>query len=809
MKHIRFSIDIAALRSGFGLIETIVAVGIFSIIAVTGMTTILHTYSINRLSANETEASLMAQEGIDAVRSVRNQGWNSPFLSGALTHSCSTGCGVTTGGGYWALKSGSDTQGAYTRTILIENVFRDGTGAIVTSGGTLDPDTRKVTSQVAWDFTASRNNAVEVTTYLTRFDKAIPCGAVLSSAVSTNLNQASAFALSWDSSSLNTTFFSYSSSAPTKLVVQQAGDYLMALTLPVARSDASANVTRIQSEFRVNGIKHDVGVGRSAFIENADSQTESSNNFHVLIENLSAGDEIEVFLIGRASTTPTVTISGAATLYAEYIPSTETIFTGTATRTVGSTNLNTTASPLQWTEKRKDTGFTHSNSTNSHNITIDSTGNYLVLINIPLSGAVTRGNIIGRVLRNGSQVTGGAFKQGYIQNTNGDTTSSIHFSGIVTTTAANQILTVTVEREAAAGTITVGGEKATIFIQKLSSTGVYFGNGTTLTNGTNWNPASQGSVLWTTDTLLDTSYFTHSTSSNQDQITINQMGNYLLVYNDALSAAAGRPNPQVNVTINSTGLVGAETQSHYIRGLSSNNESSGALVFPLASISQNDVVRMSVSREADIDTVSTTADALLAIIQKISCPTPDGAPTATPTATPTPTDTPTPTNTPTDTPTPTNTPTSTPTDTPTPTNTPTDTPTPTNTPTPTPNPCPTQASCLLVDVSGANIGGTGNRLLQGITIRRTDPTVITVQTMTVSWTLAGRTMNRIRINGSIVWSGTANSGTLVNITDYAPATTFQNINDLRFNNTMVGSSFTLQFHMADASTYSIDVINPP
>ena len=57
-------------QPAFGLIETIVALGIFLIIAVTGVTTVLHSYSINRLSQEETQAKLYAQEGIEAVKSI-------------------------------------------------------------------------------------------------------------------------------------------------------------------------------------------------------------------------------------------------------------------------------------------------------------------------------------------------------------------------------------------------------------------------------------------------------------------------------------------------------------------------------------------------------------------------------------------------------------------------------------------------------------------------------------------------------------------------------------------------------------------
>ena len=150
--------------------------------------------------------------------------------------------------------------------------------------------------------------------------------------------------------------------------------------------------------------------------------------------------------------------------------------------------------------------------------------------------------------------------------------------------------------------------------------------------------------------------------------------------------------------------------------------------------------------------------------------------------------------------------------TPTPTPTPLPpTPTPTSTPTltPTPYPCPTEASCLEVIVSGAYVGGGGDKELRGLTIRRTAAPVITVTGMTVSWSITGRSIDQIRMDGSNLWSGTANSGSLLDIIDYQPGQTGASIDKLKFNSDMSGSSFVIIFHMADGSSKTINVNNPP
>ena len=57
------------------------------------------------------------------------------------------------GGGSWQLASGSETvpsDAAFTRSITVTTLQRDASGQLVESGGTLDPNTKKVTAEVSW-----------------------------------------------------------------------------------------------------------------------------------------------------------------------------------------------------------------------------------------------------------------------------------------------------------------------------------------------------------------------------------------------------------------------------------------------------------------------------------------------------------------------------------------------------------------------------------------------------------------------------------------------------------------------------------
>ncbi len=155
---------------GFSLVEVILALAIFMILAVSGVTTVLHSFSVNKLGEEQTNAELYAQEGIEAVRSIKNQGWSN-LIADVQTK------GLKTTSGFWEFNgSTSDTKDKYTRSVLVSAVNRDVSGNIVDSGGATDPDTLKITSNVSWNYSGPRNDTISYLTYLTNFRKAIITG---------------------------------------------------------------------------------------------------------------------------------------------------------------------------------------------------------------------------------------------------------------------------------------------------------------------------------------------------------------------------------------------------------------------------------------------------------------------------------------------------------------------------------------------------------------------------------------------------------------------------------------------------------
>lgn len=135
------------LRNGFTLIEIVVGVAILVgvFISLGGIA----NYVV-RLSSDANlriRSAFLAIEGIEAVKAMRNQGWAAyvaPLTSGVdqyLLFSADRWLATTTPG---------TIDGIFTRTIRFENASRDGSDDIVMSGGTNDPNTKKVTVTVSW-----------------------------------------------------------------------------------------------------------------------------------------------------------------------------------------------------------------------------------------------------------------------------------------------------------------------------------------------------------------------------------------------------------------------------------------------------------------------------------------------------------------------------------------------------------------------------------------------------------------------------------------------------------------------------------
>jgi len=147
-------------NKGFSLIEAIVALGIFSLLAATVSSTAGLGYLSERQSSERIIAQGYATEAMEAVKAIRQRGW-SELTFGDF--------GLDKTNGYWEFSDAEDIIGDYTRHINISEVYRDQYNYIVTEGGNVDNHTKLITVTVSWQLSPSSTNDYIISTYLTNW----------------------------------------------------------------------------------------------------------------------------------------------------------------------------------------------------------------------------------------------------------------------------------------------------------------------------------------------------------------------------------------------------------------------------------------------------------------------------------------------------------------------------------------------------------------------------------------------------------------------------------------------------------------
>src|SRR5258708_18283301 len=105
------------LEAGFSVIEVIIAAAVFITFASGAIVAIISAINTNRLGAEQTIASQYASEGLEAVRSIKNQSWTT-FIS--KTDAGNTGVAIS--GGVWTFSGINNTLASdnrFTRTISV------------------------------------------------------------------------------------------------------------------------------------------------------------------------------------------------------------------------------------------------------------------------------------------------------------------------------------------------------------------------------------------------------------------------------------------------------------------------------------------------------------------------------------------------------------------------------------------------------------------------------------------------------------------------------------------------------------------
>jgi len=156
-------------KNGVSVIEILIVVFII-VVALVGLVKLADLSLLSSFLAQSTvQANDFAVASLEAVRNFRDGTvWDTDGL-GILTPGISYSLQKTGDNPpKWALVPGQTTDLGFTRQILFSQVYRDGNDNIVTAGGVLDPDTKKVTVIVSWR-ERGRNHQISLDAYLTNW----------------------------------------------------------------------------------------------------------------------------------------------------------------------------------------------------------------------------------------------------------------------------------------------------------------------------------------------------------------------------------------------------------------------------------------------------------------------------------------------------------------------------------------------------------------------------------------------------------------------------------------------------------------
>ena len=146
-------------QNGQSLVEILLVIGLSALILPALLTGLVSSREGKAQQAQRTQAIYLLNETVDAVRSVREKGWASFAVNGTYYPLIS--------GSSWTLATGSATVNGFTQKIDTGDVNRDSGGAIVTTGGSLDPSSKKVDISISWG--QPYLSTVSASLYLTRY----------------------------------------------------------------------------------------------------------------------------------------------------------------------------------------------------------------------------------------------------------------------------------------------------------------------------------------------------------------------------------------------------------------------------------------------------------------------------------------------------------------------------------------------------------------------------------------------------------------------------------------------------------------
>ncbi len=148
-------------EAGMSLVEVVVAAAlcVSTVLGIVGA--FIFAVREARENVSRVQAAYLAEEGLEAARIVRDNGWTSNIAS----RTAGASYYLAFDGSTWQATTTATTTGEFTRTAVFDTVYRDASNNIVSSG-TSDANSKKVTVTVSWPRGAGTSTR-SLATYLT------------------------------------------------------------------------------------------------------------------------------------------------------------------------------------------------------------------------------------------------------------------------------------------------------------------------------------------------------------------------------------------------------------------------------------------------------------------------------------------------------------------------------------------------------------------------------------------------------------------------------------------------------------------
>lgn len=328
----------------------------------------------------------------------------------------------------------------------------------------------------------------------------------------------------WDTTVTQGTGFSMNG-ASTTVTLSDVGHYLVMYNLGV-EANTGTKLNEIQSLIDVNGTNSVYGRS-SCTVTRSNGQNACWMNGAAIIETTASNQTVSVE--SQLSDTSGASIRRRAGESGLMLLRLDELFTYARYREAGggqTFNATGFATVLLDNNDEQDTGFSRTNG----DITLSEAGHYLVTMNVAFTSATNKNrNVQTRLTLNGYELPGTRVTA-FMEGTNSAVDGTASWMGIIEATTTNQVLRIegACEGDSCGSVSNVGGQTG-ITLAKLPDTAHYIrlneiGGGQAV-DGTN------APVTWDSQDEINSSSFSHSTSSNTSRITLAADGDYLFFSN--------------------------------------------------------------------------------------------------------------------------------------------------------------------------------------------------------------------------------------------------------------------------------------